>query len=212
MKVLVACEFSGIVRSAFARAGHDTWSCDLLDTERPGGNHIKGDVREILSDGWDMLIAHPPCTFLASSGARWFRARRTEQELALDFVGTLLNAPIKYKAVENPIGVITGRYGRPSQTIQPWQFGHPHAKKICLWLRGLPKLKSTNIVTVRNWTTYRMGPSPHRQKNRSRFYNGIAEAMAVQWGSACQQKVSRNVVFSPCVSTAPNTLWEGVQT
>lgn len=181
MKVLVACEFSGIVRDSFARRGHDAWSCDLLPTERQG-NHLQCDVLSVLADGWDMMIAFPPCTYLASSGARWFSQRLEEQELALAFVRTLLEAPIPAIVIENPIGIISTRIRKPDQIIQPWQFGHGESKATCLWLKGLPLLKPTNIVGGRLARVHKEPPNPERWKNRSRTYSGIAEAMAKQWG------------------------------
>ena len=180
MKILVACEFSGIVRDAFATRGHDAWSCDLLDTERPG-QHIKGDVLGILDDGWDMMIAHPPCTYLAVSGARWFKHRQKEQAEALEFVRTLLNADIQRIALENPVSVISTRIRKPDQIIQPWMFGHGETKATCLWLKNLPKLIPTNVVNGRDNRVHREPPSKNRWKNRSRTYTGIAEAMAERW-------------------------------
>ncbi len=181
MRVLVACEFSGIVRDAFIRKGHAAWSCDLLPTERPGP-HIQGDVLGILGDGWDLMIAHPPCTHLAVSGARWFKEKRDEQEAALEFVWYLLNAPIPRIALENPISVISSRIRKPDQIIQPWMFGHPETKATCLWLKNLPKLVPTNIVEGRDNRVHREPPGPDRWKNRSRTMQGIADAMAEQWG------------------------------
>jgi hypothetical protein len=145
MRVLVACEFSGVVRDAFQERGHFAVSCDVLDTEQ-GGPHYRGDVRELLNEGiWDLMIAFPPCTYLAVSGARWFRGREQQQEEALGFVRELLEAPIPRIAVENPIGVISSRIRKPDQIIQPWQFGHGEVKATCLWLKGLPKLKPTQV-------------------------------------------------------------------
>jgi len=181
MKVLVACEFSGTVRDAFARRGHDAWSCDLLPTEKPG-QHIVGDVTEILGDGWDLMIAHPPCTHLAVSGARWFRDKRDEQAAALDFVRALLAAPIERIALENPVSIISSKIRKPDQIINPWQFGHGEVKATCLWLKGLPQLVPTNIVDGRTARIHREPPGPDRWKNRSRTYQGIADAMAEQWG------------------------------
>jgi hypothetical protein len=180
MRVLVACEFSGIVRDAFAARGHDAWSCDLLPTESPGP-HIQGDVRLALMQQWDMMIAHPPCTYLASSGARWFSQRRTEQAAALDFVRMLLGQQIPLIALENPVGVISTHIHKPHQIIQPWQFGHGETKSTCLWLKGLPRLCPTDIVAGRKARIHRMPPSPNRGRERSRFYPGIAKAMAEQW-------------------------------
>lgn len=181
MKVLVACEFSGTVREAFRSKGHDAWSCDLLPTTRPG-QHITGDVRRILSDGWDLLIAHPPCTYLAVSGARWFKDRLAEQADAIDFVRLLLSADIPRVALENPVGVISSRIRKPDQIIQPWQFGHGETKATCLWLKNLPKLTPTDVVSGREQKVHRMPPSPDRWKLRSLTYPGIAHAMAEQWG------------------------------
>jgi len=181
MKVLIACEFSGIVRDAFIEHDHDTWSCDLLDSERPG-NHIIGDVLGILDDGWDLMIAHPPCTYLAVSGARWFKYRQQEQRDALNFVRILLNANIPKIALENPVSVISTHIRKPDQYIQPWQFGHPETKKTGLWLKNLPKLQPTDIVSGRDNRIHREPPSKDRWKNRSRTLPGIANAMADQWG------------------------------
>ncbi len=181
MKVLVACEFSGIVRDAFKTKGHDAWSCDLWPTERPG-NHIQSNVLEILKDGWDLMIAHPPCTHLAVSGARWFKEKLIEQEAALDFVRCLLNAPVPQIALENPISIISSRIRKPDQIIQPWQYGHGETKATCLWLKGLPKLRPTNIVEGREARIHKMPPSANRWKERSRTMQGIANAMAQQWG------------------------------
>ena len=184
MKVLVACEYSGIVRDAFAAKGHDAWSCDILPTESPG-NHFQGDVLEHLDKGWDMMIAHPPCTHLAVSGARWFTEGKKPwslQEEALDFVRKLLDAPIDKIALENPISVISTKIKKPTQIIQPYQFGHGEKKSICLWLNNLPKLKSTNLVEGREQRIWKMPPSKNRSKLRSLFYTGIAQAMADQWG------------------------------
>ena len=183
MKVLVACEFSGVVRSAFAGAGHDAWSCDILPTDLPG-NHIQGDVCEVLEDGWDMMIAHPPCTHLAVSGARWFKDKQEEQVQALEFVRTLLNAPIEHIALENPVSIISTRIRKPDQCIQPWQFGHGETKRTCLWLRNLPPLIPTCVVEGREGRVWKESPGPGRWKRRSITYTGIAEAMAQQWGGA----------------------------
>ena len=185
MKVLVACEFSGVVRDAFRRQGHDAWSCDILPTEQ-GGPHIQGDVREVLGVGWDMMIAHPPCTHLAVSGARWFKDKQSEQAEALEFVRTLLNAPIPRIALENPISIISSRIRKPDQIIQPWQFGHGETKATCLWLKGLLPLQPTQIVEGREARVHRMPPGPDRWKERSRTFPRIAEAMASQWGSALE--------------------------
>tara|TARA_R100000234_G_C4911786_1_gene140207 strand:- start:44 stop:595 length:552 start_codon:yes stop_codon:yes gene_type:complete len=180
MKVLVACEFSGIVRDAFLEKGHEAVSCDLLPTENKGP-HYQGDVRDIIEDGWDMMIAHPPCTHLAVSGARWFKDKLEEQREALDFVRLLLNAPIEKIALENPISIISTRVCKPTQIIQPWMFGHGETKATCLWLKNLPKLEPTDVVEGRENRVHRMAPSKDRWKNRSRTYTGIAKAMADQW-------------------------------
>jgi len=183
MKVLIACEFSGIVRDAFIRQGHNAVSCDLLPTERLGP-HIHDDVFEYLhhKGDWDLMIAFPPCTHLAVSGARWFKDKRKEQEQALDFVRLLLNADIPRICLENPVGVISTKIRKPDQIIQPWQFGHGETKKTCLWLKDLPLLKPTNIVSGREGRVWREPPGENRWKNRSRTYQGIADAMAKQWG------------------------------
>ncbi len=181
MRVLVACEFSGTVRDAFSRKGHDAWSCDLLPTDKPG-QHVQGDVLGLLNDGWDLMIAHPPCTHLAISGARWFKDKRAEQEEALEFVRRLLEAPIPKIALENPVSVISSRIRKPDQIIQPWQFGHGETKATCLWLKGLPLLVPTRIVAGREAKVLKAPPSPDRWKVRSLTYMGIAEAMASQWG------------------------------
>ena len=181
MKVLVACEFSGTVRDAFAARGHDAWSCDILPTDKPG-QHLQCDVREVLDRKWDIMIAHPPCTHLAVSGARWFKDKQTEQAEALDFVRTLLEAPIEKIALENPVSIISSRIRKPDQTIQPWQFGHGEVKRTCLWLKNLPLLKPTEEVVGREARVHKMPPSPDRWKKRSITYQGIANAMAEQWG------------------------------
>lgn len=182
MKVLVACEFSGVVRDAFASLGHDAWSCDLLPTERPG-QHIQGDVLPLLDEGWDLLIAHPPCTHLAVSGARWFKEKRAEQEAALEFVARLLGCSVARIALENPVSIISSRIRKPDQIIQPWQFGHGETKATCLWLKGLPLLTPTNVVDGREARVHRMAPGPERWRERSRTFPGIAAAMAQQWGA-----------------------------
>ncbi len=189
MKVLVACEFSGIVRDAFTARGHNAWSCDLLPTERPG-NHIQGDVLEILGDGWDLMIAHPPCTDLCVSGARWFKNKREKQTAALSFVKAILSAPIPKIALENPVSIISSRIRKPSQIIHPHQFGHPEQKTTCLWLKGLPPLthwQGRNVKAIMQtlpksererilWMGSKKG------KERSVTFQGIANAMAAQWG------------------------------
>ena len=183
MRVLVACEFSGVVRDAFLANGHDAMSCDLLETESEG-RHYKGDVRDVIDDGWDLMIAHPPCTYLAVSGARWFNepGRREEQDKALDFVSELMNCGINRICIENPVSVISSRIRKPDQIIQPYEFGHGETKRTCLWLKNLPKLEGTDYVEGREHRVHKMGPSENRWKERSRFFTGIAKAMADQWG------------------------------
>lgn len=182
MRVLIACEFSGIVRDAFAARGHDAWSCDLLPSERPGA-HFQCSVLSLLRGDihWDLMIAHPPCTHLAVSGARWFKDKEFEQECALAFVQRLLNAPVERIALENPISIISSRIRKPDQIIQPWMFGHGETKATCLWLKNLPKLVPTNIVEGREARVHKLPPSPGRWKERSRTLQGIADAMAEQW-------------------------------
>ncbi len=186
MRVLVACEFSGIVRDAFLEAGHDAMSVDLLPSEsdHPLGTHIQGDVRTLDLSWADLMIAHPPCTDLAVSGARWFKEKIADgrQGRALDFVQFLMDAPVERIAIENPISVISSKIRKPEQIIQPWQFGHGETKAICLWLKNLPPLEHTDVVEGREARVHRMPPSPDRWKDRSRFYPGIAQAMAAQWG------------------------------
>lgn len=181
MKVLIACEFSGIVRDAFRLRGHNAMSCDLLPTEKPGP-HYQGDVMDIINDGWDMMIAHPPCTHLAVSGARWFKDKQKEQKDAIEFFMALINSPIDKIVVENPISIMSTRYRKPDQIIQPWMFGHGETKATCLWLKNLPPLLPTNVVSGREQRIHKMPPSPERWKVRSKTYAGIAEAMAEQWG------------------------------
>jgi site-specific DNA-cytosine methylase len=181
MKVLVACEYSGTVRDAFKAKGHDAWSCDLLPTDVPG-NHIQGDVLEVIGQGWDLMVAHPPCTHLAVSGARWFKLKQKEQAEALDFVRALLNSSVEKICLENPVSIISSRIRKPSQVIQPWQFGHGETKATCLWLKGLPLLQPSQIVEGREARIHKLPPSPDRWKIRSKTYEGIAKAMADQWG------------------------------
>ena len=181
MKVLIACEFSGIVREAFAKRGHDATSADLLPTEIPG-KHYQGNVLDIIGDGWDLMIAHPPCTHLAVSGARWFKDKQFEQAAALRFVWKLMIADIPRIAIENPVSIISSRIRKPDQIIQPWQFGHGETKATCLWLKNLPLLKPTIIVNGRENRIHKMPPSENRWRERSRTYQGIADAMAEQWG------------------------------
>jgi site-specific DNA-cytosine methylase len=181
MKILIACEFSGTVRDAFAIYGHEVMSCDLLETDKPGA-HYQGNVMDIINDGWDMMIAHPPCTHLAVSGARWFKEKQTEQAAALDFVRELMAANIDRICIENPISIISSNIRRPDQIIQPWMFGHGETKATCLWLKNLPPLIPTNIVEGREAKVHKMPPSADRWKLRSKTYDGIAKAMAQQWG------------------------------
>jgi hypothetical protein len=188
MKVLIACEFSGIVREAFSDRGHFALSCDLLPTSIPG-KHYQGNVLDIINDGWDLMIAHPPCTYLCVSGARWFKDRMPLQEEALQFVQTLMDAPIPRIAIENPIGVISTKIRKPDQIIQPWMFGHGETKATCLWLKNLPKLVPENIVDGRLKRIHNMSPSKNRSKNRSITYTGIAEAMGNQWGNFDEREV-----------------------
>jgi site-specific DNA-cytosine methylase len=190
MRVLVACEYSGRVRDAFLNLGHDAWSCDLLEsestsTDERASRHLNGAVQQFLHDEWDLMIAHPPCTYLSVAGARWMKTdptRKRKQEDALEFVQTLMEAPIPMICVENPVSVISTQIRKPDQIIQPWQFGHGETKATCLWLKNLPKLVPTDIVEGREAKIHRMAPGPNRWKDRSRTYLGIAQAMASQWG------------------------------
>lgn len=197
MKVLIACEFSGIVRDAFIAKGHDAMSCDLLPTEKPGP-HYQGDVMDIIHDGWDMMIAHPPCTFLTVSGNRWFSGKQAEIALryysrlcAAEFFFDLALSNIHKIAIENPIGVMSGFYRKPDQVIQPWMFGHGETKATCLWLKNLQPLTPTHNKNdffteqepeERVARVHMMPPGPDRWKERSRTFTGIAQAMADQWG------------------------------
>lgn len=181
LNILVGCEFSGVVREAFRKRGHNAVSCDLLPTEIKGP-HIQDDIFNHLDDGWDMLIFFWPCTNMAVSGARWFHRKRVEQARDIEAFKQLAECKIPKTAGENPIGVLSSRYRKPDQVIQPWQFGHGETKATCLWLKKLPKLMPTNIVKGRHGRVWREPPSPDRWKNRSRTLPGIAEAMAEQWG------------------------------
>jgi site-specific DNA-cytosine methylase len=185
MRVLVACEYSGRVRDAFRKLGHDAWSCDLLPSEADPHFHLTGDVFQWLDLDWDLMIAHPPCTDLAVSGARHFAEKRADgrQQRALAFVQLLMDTHIRRIALENPVSIISSQIRKPDQIIQPWQFGHGETKATCLWLKGLPKLSPTNIVDGRDAKVHRMPPGPDRWKNRSRTYQGVADAMAAQWGA-----------------------------
>lgn len=197
MKVLIACEFSGTVRDAFAKLGHDAWSCDLEPSDVPG-NHYQGDMFDIINEGWDLMIAHPPCTHLAVSGARHFEKKRADgrQQQGIDFFMKVINAPIHKIAVENPIGIMSSIYRKPDQIIQPWEYGHKTTKATCLWLKDLPLLKPTNIVEKGEFVTFSSGKrmskwyadsakhSPkEREKIRNKTFQGIADAMADQWGN-----------------------------
>lgn len=185
MNVLVACEFSGAVRRAFRARGHNAWSCDLLPPE-DGGEHIQDDVLDVLeetSGQWDLMIAFPPCTHLCVSGARWWPQKLARQTEALSFVARLMDAGVGKIAIENPIGKISTAIRKPDQIIQPWQFGHGETKATCLWLKGLPLLRPTNIVVGREARVHKMAPGPDRWRERSRTFAGIAEAMAEQWGN-----------------------------
>jgi len=183
MRVLIACEFSGTVRDAFLKRGYDAWSCDILPTEKDGP-HIQGDVLKILDDGWDLMIAHPPCTHLAVSGARWFKEKQRDgrQQKGIDFFMSLINAPINKIVIENPVSIMSTQYRKPDQIIQPWQFGHGETKATCLWLKNLPKLVPTDIVEGREPRIHKMAPTVDRWKKRSKTFQGIADAMAEQWG------------------------------
>lgn len=201
MRVLVACEYSGAVRDAFRAFGHDAMSCDLLPTE-VDGPHYQGSVKDIINDGWDLMVAHPPCTYLATSGLRWlyhpedkhlpsparrrhpkYPNRLIDQESGLAFVQYLMDAPIQKIAIENPISMISSRIRKPDQIIQPWMFGHGETKATCLWLKGLPKITPTNIVEGREQKIHNLPPGPNRWKERSRTFPGIAAALASQWGN-----------------------------
>jgi len=194
MKVLVACEFSGVVRDAFIAQGHDAISCDFLPSHSPGP-HYTGDVSDFIGNGFDMMVAHPPCTHLAVSGARWFKGKEREQAAALRFVRMLMDADIDKICIENPISIISSRIRKPDQIIQPWQFGHPESKATCLWLKGLPLLEPTKVLSPPRiidgkprWNNQtdsgqnKLGPSSDRWAKRSHTYKGIAMAMATQWG------------------------------
>jgi len=196
MKILVACEFSGTVRNAFLDRGHDAWSCDLLPAEDGSNRHITGDARDYLNDGWDMLIAHPPCTRLCNSGVRWLSKPPNGKTLGQMWAdlsdgaalfSSFWNAPIEKIAVENPVmhkhaRALIDKYENFAQSVQPWQYGHGETKRTCLWLKNLPNLTPTNIVEGREHRVHRIAPGPDRWKERSRFFTGIADAMADQWG------------------------------
>lgn len=198
MRVLVACEFSGIVRDAFLEQGHDAWSCDILPTEHNSNRHMRCDVREILNDGWDLLmVAHPPCTRLCNSGVRWLSAPPAGKTLeqmwreldeAAELFSDLWNAPIDRICIENPVmhkhaKARIRNYQEFAQSVQPWQFGHGEVKRICFWLKNLPPLTQTDVVEGRTPRVHHMSPGPNRWKERSRFFTGVANAMATQWGN-----------------------------
>jgi hypothetical protein len=205
LRVLVACEFSGVVRRAFAVRGHDAWSCDLLPSEDRSNKHIIGDARDILNDGWDLLmVAHPPCTRLCNSGVRWLHipppGKSREQiwrelDEAAALFGAFWNAPIDRVCIENPVmhrhaKALIVNYAAPAQSVQPWQFGHGEVKRTCFWLRNLAPLTPTDIVSGRTARVHRMSPSPERWRERSRFFPGIAEAMADQWGGIADEQAA----------------------
>ena len=186
MRILVACEYSGIVRDAFIRAGHDAMSCDMMPTESHGP-HYQGDLFDVIDYPWDLAIFHPPCTHLSVSGSRHFDAKRMDgrQQAAVSFFMRIVrqSAHIPMTAIENPVCIMSSMYRKPDQIIQPWQFGHGETKATCLWLKGLPLLQPTNIVEGREARIHRMPPSADRWKERSKTYSGIAEAMAIQWSA-----------------------------
>lgn len=204
LRVLVACEFSGTVRRAFAALGHDAWSCDLLPAEDRSDKHIIGDARKLLYDGWDLLVAHPPCTRLCNSGVRWLSKAPPgktlpqmwdELDAGADLFSAFWNAPVDRVCIENPV---MRRHAKErirnfepfAQSIQPWQFGHPETKRTCFWLKGLPPLSPTDIVDGRTPRVHRMAPGPDRAKERSRFFDGVARAMADQWGGAAPKNAA----------------------
>lgn len=184
MRILLACEESQAVCIEMRKLGHEAFSCDIQPCS--GGHpewHYQEDVFEVIEMGWDMMIAFPPCTHLAVSGARWFKEKIKEQKEALDFVRLLMDSPIEKIAIENPVSIISSKIKKPTQIIQPWQFGHGETKTTCLWLKNLPKLEPTNIVDGREQRIWKMAPGPNRAKNRSKTFEGIAKAMAAQWGA-----------------------------
>lgn len=184
MRILVACEYSGRVREAFRRLGHEAVSCDLLPSDQPGP-HYQGDVFDIIDQGWDMMVAFPPCTHLAASGARWWPEKIADgrQQEAIEFVRALMSAPIERIAIENPVGKLSTAIRKPDQIIQPWQFGHGETKATCLWLKNMPKLVPTNVVEGRYPATWLMPDSKDQAHKRNKTYEGIANAMAEQWGA-----------------------------
>ena len=192
MKVLVACEYSGRVRDAFIAQGHDAISCDLLPTDA-AGPHYQGNVEDILSDGYDLMVAHPPCTHLAVSGSRHFWRKEKEQKEALDFVRLLMDAPIDRWCIENPVSVISSAIRQPDCIIQPWEHGHGECKTTCLWLKNLPKLKPSNIVEGREQKIHMVPPGPNRWKIRSTTYEGVALAMGQQWGASVLPSITHQL-------------------
>ena len=192
MKVLVACEYSGRVRDAFIAQGHDAISCDLLPTDA-AGPHYQGNVEDILSDGYDLMVAHPPCTHLAVSGSRHFWRKKKEQKEALDFVRLLMDAPIDRWCIENPVSVISSAIRQPDCIIQPWEHGHGECKTTCLWLKNLPKLKPSNIVEGREQKIHMVPPGPNRWKIRSTTYEGVALAMGQQWGASVLPSITHQL-------------------
>ena len=192
MKVLVACEYSGRVRDAFIAQGHDAISCDLLPTD-VAGPHYQGNVEDILSDGYDLMVAHPPCTHLAVSGSRHFWRKEKEQKEALDFVRLLMDAPIDRWCIENPVSVISSAIRQPDCIIQPWEHGHGECKTTCLWLKNLPKLKPSNIVEGREQKIHMVPPGPNRWKIRSTTYEGVALAMGQQWGASVLPSITHQL-------------------
>ena len=195
MKILVACEYSGRVREAFIAKGHEVTSCDFEPSEDNSPNHYQGDIRDLLTQQWDLMIAHPPCTYLTVSANKWFKdqperksgalvgqARRDARDEAIEFFMFLYNQPVEKIAIENPIGTMSSRFRRPNQVIQPWMFGHGETKATCLWTKGLTNLQPTNIVSGREQRLHKLPPGKDRWKERSRTFQGIADAMAAQWG------------------------------
>jgi len=195
LRVLVACEYSGRVRDAFRRHGHDAWSCDLLECEANPRWHYQAPVEEVLTRGWDLMIAHPPCTHLAVSGSRHFHRKQQEQAEALDFVRLLMDAPIARWCIENPVSIISTAIRQPDQIIQPWQFGHGETKATCLWLHNLPCIKATDVVEGREPRIHMMPPGPNRWKERSRTFEGIAAAMGDQWGAQKLPAIMRQLAL-----------------
>lgn len=190
VRVLIACEFSGQVRRSFRALGHEAWSCDLLPSEDDSLHHVEGDVENLLLLDWDLMLAFPPCTHLAVSGARWFKDKQAEQREAIAFFMAMVNAPIPHICIENPIGIMSSHYRKPDQIIQPWQFGHGEVKATCLWLKNLPKLVPTDIVSGRTPRVHHASPGPDRWKERSRTLPGVANAMADQFSRAILQQLA----------------------